>query len=472
MSVPALSIGQVLGHYRIVEQIGAGGMGVVYRAHDEQLDRDVALKVLSPGESVNDAGRKRFRKEALVLAKLNHPHVAMVFEFGTQDSIDFLVTEYVPGVTLDTKLAAGALPEKEVIRLGSQLAEGLEVAHREGVIHRDLKPGNLRLNDQGQLKILDFGLARLMESERQSAATASLTEPHLITGTLPYMAPEQLRGDKTDARVDIWAVGTVLYEMVTGQRAFPQTQGPRLVDAILHQAPTTPSTLKPRIWPALQDVILKALDKDPDRRYQSIRKLRVDLARMTSGGDLGGTTITADQTVQKSRRTRTVVGSVFAVVALGVLGALLRYRELKPKQVQQRILAVLPFNALGQDAGTGALGVGLTETLTAKLAQLSDNDALQLVSTPEIAAKNIKTAEQARREFGTDLALEGSLQQAGQLIRVNCSLVDSKTHRQLGARTFTTAANDIFGLEDQVVNEALDILTVEIRPEQRRNLQT
>jgi tetratricopeptide (TPR) repeat protein len=471
MSVAAPSIGQVLGHYRIVEQIGAGGMGVVYRAHDEQLDRDVAFKVLPPGAPVNDASRKRFRKEALALAKLNHPHIAMVFEFGTQDGIDFLVTEYVPGINLDTKISAGAFPEKEVIRLGTQLAEGLEAAHREGVIHRDLKPGNLRLNDQGQLKILDFGLARLMESEREFAATVSLTEPHLITGTLPYMAPEQLRDDKTDARADIWSVGTVLYEMVTGQRAFPQTQAPRLVDAILHQAPTTPNTLKPRISPALQGLILKALDKDPDRRYQSIRELRVDLTRMTSGGDLGD--ITADQTVKKSAwRTRTVVALVSVVVGLGILGALLRHRELKPKQMRQRILAVLPFNALGQDAGTGALGVGLTETLTAKLAQLSDNDALQLVSTREIAAQNIKTAEQARREFGTDLVLEGSLQQAGQLIRVNCSLVDSKTHRQLGARTFTTAANDIFGLEDQVVNEVLDILTVEIRPEQRLNLQT
>ena len=256
----------------------------------------------------------------MALAKLNHPHVAMVFEFGTQDGIDFLVTEYVPGVTLDTKLHAGALPEKEVMRLGTHLAEGLEAAHREGVIHRDLKPGNLRLNDQGQLKILDFGLAQLIEPEREFAATASFTEPHLISGTVPYMAPEQLRGDKIDVRIDIWAVGAVLYEMATGQRAFPQTQGPRLIDAILHQSPTAPSTLKPRIPPALEGVILKALDKDPDRRYQSIRELRVDLTRMTSSGESSVTAITADKKVKKSVRwTRTAMFLAFAIVALGNL---------------------------------------------------------------------------------------------------------------------------------------------------------
>jgi tetratricopeptide (TPR) repeat protein len=472
MSVPAPSIGQVLGHYRVVEKIGAGGMGVVYRAHDELLDRDVALKILPPGGPANDASRKRFRREALALAKLNHPHIAMVFEFGVQDSIDFLVTEYVPGITLDTRLNAGLLPEKEAVRLGIHLAEGLEAAHREGVIHRDLKPGNLRLNDQGELKILDFGLARVIESEHEFASTVTLADANLITGTLPYMAPEQLQGNETDARIDIWAVGAVLYEMVTGKRAFPQRQGPRLIDAILHQAPITPSSLNPRISPALESVILKALDKDPDRRYQSIRELRVDLKRITSGGDHTELTLSPVQLVKKvDRWNRTATGVVLVVVVIGILAALLQRWELEPKQVKQRILAVLPFEALGQDADTGALGVGLTETLTAKLAQLSDSDALQLVSTREIAAQGIKTAEQARREFGTDLVLEGSLQQEGQLIRINCSLVDSKTHRQLGARTFTTAANDIFGLEDQVVSQVLDILTVEIRPEQRRNLQ-
>ena len=472
MSVPAPSIGQVLGHYRIVEMVGAGGMGVVYRAHDDQLDRDVALKVLPPGALADDAARKRFRKEALALAKLSHPHVAMVFEFGNQSGIDFLVTEYISGINLDAKLQAGALSEKEVIRVGIQLAEGLEAAHREGVIHRDLKPGNLRLNDDGQLKILDFGLARLIEPETDFATTISFTEPHLITGTLPYMAPEQLRAEKTDTRTDIWAVGTVLYEMATGRRAFPETQSPRLIDAILHQAPAPPSSFKPQlITPGLEAVILKALDKDPDRRYQSVRELRVDLTRLSSGVALSTSAI-ADTRKGKIRPWARYVAAGIVGILIVVGGFLLRQRALKPKNLQQRILAVLPFNAVGQDAAAGALGIGLTETLTAKLSQLSGSNSLQLVSTRELAAQGIRTAEQARREFGTDMVLEGSLQQAGPLIRVNCNLVDSRTRRQLDSRIITTAADDIFALEDQVVNAALDILAVHIQPETRQSLKT
>lgn len=196
-------IGQTLGHYRVLEQIGAGGMGVVYRAHDERLDRDVALKVLPPGTLADEAARKRFRKEALTLSKLNHPNIETVFDFDTQDGVDFLVMELIPGIMLDQKLAAGPLPEKDGLRLGQQLAEGLAAAHEQRIIHRDLKPGNLRLTPDGRLKILDFGLARLVHRAGEADLTASVTETQAVTGTLPYMAPEQLRGEPTDARSDI-----------------------------------------------------------------------------------------------------------------------------------------------------------------------------------------------------------------------------------------------------------------------------
>src|SRR5713226_9613530 len=176
MTVPSQHVGHVLGHYRILEQIGAGGMGIVYRAHDEQLDRDVALKVLFAGMLADESARKQFRKEALAHAKLNHPNIETVFEFGNQDGVDFLVTEYIPGTTLDANLAAGALTETEIVRLGTQLAEGLAAAHEHGVIHRDLKPGNLRLTPDGRLKILDFGLARLIEPESNGTLTATLTK--------------------------------------------------------------------------------------------------------------------------------------------------------------------------------------------------------------------------------------------------------------------------------------------------------
>ncbi len=184
-------IGQTLGRYRIVEKIGAGGMGEVYRARDEHLARDVAVKVLPPGTLGDESARRRFHKEALTLSQLNHPNIATIHDFDTQQAVDFLVMEYIPGITLSEKIAGRPLPEKEVLRLGVQLAEGLAAAHEHGVVHRDLKPGNLQVTSDGRLKILDFGLAKLRFPVTASATTESLSETHAMAGTLPYMAPEQ-----------------------------------------------------------------------------------------------------------------------------------------------------------------------------------------------------------------------------------------------------------------------------------------
>jgi serine/threonine protein kinase len=281
MSASAPIIGQVLGHYRVLEQIGAGGMGLVFRASDEQLERDVAIKILPPGMLADDAARKRFRREALALAKLNHPNIGTVHEFGSQEGLDYLVMEYVAGVPVDAKLVAGALSQKEVLRLGCQLADGLASAHEHGVVHRDLKPANLRLTQDNRLKILDFGLAQFVRRENDLGATASISESKDVAGTLPYMSPEQLRGEVTDGRTDIWAAGAVLYELATGRRPFPATQVPLLIDGILNKQPEFPSSLNPNVSPGLEMAIVKCLDKDPERRYQSARELRVDLERLT-----------------------------------------------------------------------------------------------------------------------------------------------------------------------------------------------
>jgi len=278
-----------LSHYRILQQIGAGGTGVVYRAHDERLDRDVALKILSPGTVVGTAAPKRFRQEALALSKLNHPNIATVHDFDTQDGTDFLVEEFIEGLSLDAMLSSGPLSEKEIIKLGSQLADGLAAAHEHGVIHRDLKPANLRVTPEARLKILDFGLALMLHRETSpTALTESVTETRAIAGTLPYMAPEQLLGGKLDARTDIWATGCVLYEMATGRCPFLGT-GPALTDAILHQSPPVISKLNPRISAALDAVIQKCLDRDPEKRYQSAREIGVDLQRAISTPTLAGT---------------------------------------------------------------------------------------------------------------------------------------------------------------------------------------
>src|SRR5690242_8520375 len=198
-------IPEKLSHYRVLDKIGAGGMGVVYRAHDEDLDRDVALKVLPAGTLADDNARQRFRREALSLARLSHPNIGVVFEFGSQDQIDFLVMELITGLSLDAKLAAGPMSESEVLRLGIQLSDGLESAHAQGIVHRDLKPGNLRLTADERLKILDFGLAQWNHPEGEAGLTATITRTQEVSGTVPYMAPEQLRGQRADVRSDIYA---------------------------------------------------------------------------------------------------------------------------------------------------------------------------------------------------------------------------------------------------------------------------
>jgi eukaryotic-like serine/threonine-protein kinase len=470
MSTPTPSIGQVFGHYRLLEQIGAGGMGVVYRAHDERLQRDVAVKILPAGVLSDDA-RAQFRREALAVGKLNHPNIAMAFDFSQENGVDYLVTEYIPGLNLDEKVSNHPLSQKAVLEFGIQLTSGLEVAHRENVIHRDLKPSNLRINPDGQLKILDFGLAKLIEPLDETAETANITSSLAVSGTMPYMSPEQLRGEPVDARSDIWSAGAVLYEMATGKRAFPDRQPSLLVDAVLHYDPVRPCLINDQITVPLEAVILKALDRDPDRRYQSARELRVDLTRLLSGGELSTESVRRSRvlTVDLKQRDSTV-WLIFTAVLLVGIGAGYFVWKWVPHSNTQRIMAVLPFDTLGQDPATNALGLGLTETLTAKLVEASNSDAIQVVSPRDLRDQGVKTAEDARREFGTDFVLESSLQRQGQDIRVNTYLVDSRTHRQLAARTFTVDANDSFGLQDKVVSETLDMLPANIKPEQRRRL--
>jgi len=274
-------IGQTIGHYQVIEQIGAGGMGVVYRARDQRLNRDVALKVLPPGKLGFDAPRKRFRKEALALAKLNHPNIGTVYDFDNQDGIDFLVMEYIPGETLGQRLAKGTVPEKEWISISLQIAAALEEAHEHGIVHQDLKPGNIMVTPKGQVKVLDFGLAQLLDAGTGAEVTATLTESD-GAGTLPYMAPEQLRGDPVDARTDIFSTGIVLYEMSAGQRPFREKLAPRLIQQILSEAPRPLQEWNRRISPQVESIIMKALDKQPDLRYQSARELRVDLERLVA----------------------------------------------------------------------------------------------------------------------------------------------------------------------------------------------
>jgi pentatricopeptide repeat protein len=257
-------------------------MGEVYRAQDEHLDREVAIKVLPPGTLSDESSRKRFHKEAIALSKLNHPNIATIHDFDSQQGLDFLVMEYIPGINLSDKLAERALPEKEIIALGTQLAEGLSAAHEQGVIHCDLKPRNLRLTTDGRLKILDFGIAKLFDPGRGGLEAETITQTaddsHL-KGTLPYMAPEQVIGGHIDIRTDIYGFGVVLYEMATQQQPFREESTPRLLALILHQPAAAPRELSPQLSPELEQIILKCLEKDPSRRFQSAKEIAIDLER-------------------------------------------------------------------------------------------------------------------------------------------------------------------------------------------------
>jgi len=275
-------IGQSVAHYRVLEKIGEGGMGVVYRARDTRLERDVALKLLPEGLLAEPEARKRFRNEALALARLNHPNICSVFDFHVDAGFDFLVMELLPGVSLLERLHEKAPILEEVPMLGVQLASGLGAAHEQGVIHRDLKPGNLRITPDGRVKILDFGLAKFFHPEASAEATLSAADTSVISGTVPYMAPEQLRGGAVDTRTDIYSAGAVLFEMATGRRPFPERQLARLIDDILNTDPPPASRINPEVSPALENVLRKALAHRPEDRHQSAQELQADLERLSN----------------------------------------------------------------------------------------------------------------------------------------------------------------------------------------------
>ena len=277
-----LERGSRLGAYEILEPIGAGGMGEVYKARDTRLDRTIAIKVL-PEHLAESAERKqRFEREARAISKLNHPHICTLYDVGTQDGTDYLVMEYIEGETLADRLTKGPLSLDKALEYGAQIADALDTAHRAGIVHRDLKPANTMLIGSG-VKLLDFGLARLVNDESVSATSDAptrqkdLTKENSIMGTLQYMAPEQLEGKSADRRADVWALGALLYEMVSGAKAFRGQSQASLIAAILDRQPEAMSSLQPVTPPPLERLVERCLAKDPEERWQSARDVALEL---------------------------------------------------------------------------------------------------------------------------------------------------------------------------------------------------
>jgi TolB-like protein/tetratricopeptide (TPR) repeat protein len=459
-------IGRTLGHYRIIEKIGAGGMGDVYLARDERLQRDVAIKILPAGTLADETARARFRKEALALSRLNHPNIATVHDFDTSDGVDFLVMEYIRGVTLNERLTQGPLPEKDVIRLGTQLAEGLEAGHKENVIHRDIKPGNIRVTLDGRAKILDFGLAKVVRPAGETATADSLSETGTV-GTLPYMAPEQVRGRQVDARTDIWALGTVLYEMATGRRPFLENDAFRLGTAILESAAPSPRALNDRIPFELERIILKTLEKEPARRYGSAAALLSDLRRLDET-DSRRTTPGA-----KTRAWRTGATMALAAgLALAGGGYWLRRAGSSPSALPGKIMiAVLPFENLSDNPKEDYFADGLTEETIAQLGELQPSRLGVIARTSAMRYKHThETVDQIGRQLNVSYVLEGSIRLADQRVRVTAQLIQVSDQTHLWAESYERPLSHVLRIQSEVAQRVTQSLAVELLPSQRAGL--
>ena len=478
-----LPSGTRLGPYEILAPLGEGGMGKVYKARDTRLDRLVAIKLLQADIADRPEVQERFEREARTVASLNHPHICTLYDVGHHGEVDFLVMEYLEGETLAQRLESGPLSLEEVLRYATEIADALDKAHSKGVIHRDLKPANIMLTSTGS-KLLDFGLAKLRREADPFAVLAgvpaaadTISTPGAVLGTLSYMAPEQLEGREVDVRTDIFAFGTVVHEMVTGKKAFEGQAGASVIAAILKETPPPPSQSNPQVPAELERIVTKMMAKDPDGRYATAADVLSDLRALDSSLGKPPSFPFWSTTLRRASAVAAAAGIVIATIAvLALLFPQARKRlgswfEATPLP-REKLVAVLPFTVMSSDAKEKPFSDGLTETLTAKLTQLTVDPTLQVVPAPEIRAKGATTIDDVRKEFGATLVVEGDLQRSGNRVRINIAMVDTGTRRQLRAESLTIAASDPFAVQDQVVNAAVGMLQLEVQPGEREALGT
>jgi eukaryotic-like serine/threonine-protein kinase len=496
-----LSAGEVVArNYQILGRAGAGGMGVVYRARDLKLERTVALKFLPLGLDASENDKELILKEARIASSLDHVNIGAIYGVDeTPDGHIFIIMAFYEGRTLAERIhLQGNILVAEVLDITTQIARGLCEAHTHNIVHRDIKPSNVMLTGNGVVKIVDFGLAHVTE------ATATLT--HGTRGTASYMSPEQSLGNAVDQRSDIWALGVVLAEMLTGTNPFKRETLSATLLAILNEPPGSLNGAPIQ----LQQVVYRALSKDPLHRYQNCFELLGDLdqARGTVvGADMSDDTvsITKGKPTSEFRRykaeasksawipagqpRRSHLGIVIAAIALAVVAVaaavsalypparrmLAERGEAAPKIAaalpQTQVLAVLPFKATAGDEKLTALGQGVVESVVAKLGRLSENRALEIIPARNLQERGITSLAEARKQFGANLGLAVMLEQAGELIRVSYSLLNAETGAVIGGDSVTVPAADAFSVEDDVAAGAVKVLQLKLQPEEQTALK-
>jgi len=467
-------IGQTISHYRILEQLGAGGMGVVYKAHDSRLDRALALKLLPEELAQQPQALERFRREARAASALNHPGICTIYDIGEQDGRAFIAMEFIDGETLRSHIHGKPLPLEEILKLGIQIAEALDAAHAEGIIHRDIKPANIFVTKRGQAKVLDFGLAKLVSKGIAGVDAALGGQPSdsssivgIISGTLSYMSPEQVRGDDLDPRTDIFSLGLVLYEMATGRQAFGGGAGGMIIEAVLTRPPVSVRSINPDIPPRLESIIDKALHKDRNHRYQHAADMLADLQRLKRDTDSGQRDREGD--AESVVTSTTSPSSSNSELKSGTSTA--QTRTLRPGRVSKIIgsLAVLPFENVSRDPENEYLSDGIAGSLINILATVPRLRVMAQSTVFRYKGREIDP-QAVGRELNVRAVLTGRMMQSGGFLRIGTELVDVATGAQLWGAQFDRKPGDIFLIQDEISNEISGKLRLQLTRAEKKRL--
>src|ERR1700730_224395 len=477
----ALETGAVLGSYEILAPVGAGGMGDVYRARDRNLNREVAIKVLSPNFAHDPNLLMRFRREAQVLASLNHPNIVTIYDIGQHGRTVYIAMELVDGKALDEILAADAMRTRDVLDIAVQIAAGLAVAHESGIVHRDLKPKNVMIRKDGIAKILDFGLSKLAPGFSTAAfgGTSAATERGVLLGTIDYMSPEQASGLPTDFRSDQFSFGSLLYEMITGKRPFHRETGFQTLAAILDDNAKPVASLIPGVPAELEAIVSRCMAKKPERRYASTKELALALKQIRDSSAAQQTSTLAANARAVFQRLPLWLEIIFAAVL--VVAGISRIAPQLPEKVRhwseslspivEKQLVVLPFTNVGNDPENQGFCDGLVEILSSKLSQLEQfQRKVRVVPSTDVLREGIVDVREARQTFGATLAITGSVQRRENRVRLTINLVDPQTLLQLKSKTIDTETRDISVLQDGVVLEVAELLDVNLSNQARQVL--